>query len=107
MKNPLHSLLYREYKKQVIEINTLQIEIGSYKNYLNIRGNYFKSNSVIDLLKQTRKKLKHHQSIARYLKEEIRYQNNLTPKKMIQYYNDHAFPKSVQVTLTPIKTKEK
>lgn len=107
MKNPLHSLLYREYKKQVIEINALQIEIGSYKNYLIIRGNYFKPHSVIGLLKQTRKKLKHPQSIARYLKEEIRYQNNITPKKMIQYYNDHAFPKSISITLTPTKNKRK
>lgn len=77
MKNPIHSYLYKEYKKQVIEINALQIEIGSYKNYLNIRGNYFKSNSVIDLLKQTREKLKYHQQIVRYLKQEILFYNKL------------------------------
>lgn len=74
-RNPFHSYLYKQYREQVININALQLEIKSHKNYLNIRGNYFKSKTVITQLNQTREKLKYHQSIAKYLKQEIQYYN--------------------------------
>lgn len=91
-KNQQHSLLYKEYKDTVYQINALQLEIKSYKNYLNVRGNYFQSHSCINGLIETRKKLKSLQSKSRALKEKIRYHNNLTPEKRLKYYRRIPIP---------------
>lgn len=89
MKNQIHSYLYKEYKKQVININNLQQIITQYKSFLSQRGNNKFANERTSIaLNQTREKLKYHQSIAMYLKQEIRYHNNLTQQKMIQYHSN-------------------
>lgn len=85
-KNPIHSYLYKEYKKQVININNLQQIITQYKSFLSQRGNNKFANERTSIaLNQTREKLKYHQSIARYLKREIRCQGytitNSNPRK--------------------------
>lgn len=106
-KNPTHSCLYKEYRKHVRYINQYLTDIRNLKTEISYRGSqYLPESEYVETLQRVRERLKHHQHIVRYLKEEIRYQNNLTPEKMIQYYNDHAFPKSIPVTLTPTKTKE-
>lgn len=75
-KNPIHSFLYKEYRKQVISINALQVSIQSHKNYLKLKGNSSISQTIITSLHQTKERLKYHQTIAKYLKREILYYNN-------------------------------
>lgn len=81
-KNPIHSYLYKEYKKQVININNLQQIITQYKAFLSQRSNndYANELSKAHLIK-TREELKYHQTIVRYLKHEILFHNTLINPK--------------------------
>lgn len=73
-KNPIHSYLYKEYRNQVTQINALQFKIKAYKRYLKILMPNPQSHKA---LLQTKENLKYHQHIARYLKHEILFYNNL------------------------------
>lgn len=93
MKNPLHSYLYREYVKQITHINKYSSDIRQYKQFLSQKGNNeFANERTYLALKQTREKLKYHQHIARYLKYEILYHNNLTENKKIHYHRNVPIP---------------
>lgn len=92
-KNPIHSFLYKEYKKHVKQINKYLLEITQYKSFLSQRSNNdYANEQTHKALKQTREKLKYHQHISRYLKYEILYHNNLTEDKRIYYHRHVPIP---------------
>lgn len=71
--NPIHSYLHKQYRNELRVINELHHKIIKYKLYIS-KG-YRISCEAKEALIKTREKLKYHSSIAKYLKQEIRYQN--------------------------------